>query len=65
LIVCTRLQGKQVRTTVRDGPAGAGPGRASVRGSGPDWLWFADIAYVPTWAGFLYRAIVLDVYCIG
>ena len=28
----------------------------------PDRLWVADITYVPTWAGFLYVAIVLDVY---
>jgi len=29
---------------------------------GPDRLWVADITYVPSWAGFLYVAIVLDVY---
>lgn len=29
---------------------------------GPDRLWVADITYVPTWAGFVYLAIVLDVY---
>ncbi len=28
----------------------------------PDRLWVADITYVPTWAGFLYLAIVLDVW---
>ena len=28
----------------------------------PDRLWVADITYIPTWAGFLYLAIVLDVY---
>ena len=28
----------------------------------PDRLWVADNTYVPTWAGFLYLAIVLDVY---
>lgn len=28
----------------------------------PDQLWVADITYVPTWAGFLYLAVVLDVY---
>jgi len=28
----------------------------------PDRLWVADITYVPTWMGFLYLAIVLDVY---
>lgn len=29
---------------------------------GPDRLWVADITYVPTWSGFLYVAIVLDVF---
>jgi putative transposase len=29
---------------------------------GPDQLWVADITYIPTWAGFLYLAMVLDVY---
>ena len=27
-----------------------------------DELWVADITYVPTWAGFLYLAVVLDVW---
>ena len=25
-------------------------------------LWVADITYVPTWSGFLYLAVVLDVW---
>ncbi|SER72448.1 Integrase core domain-containing protein [Giesbergeria anulus] len=25
-------------------------------------LWVADMTYIPTWAGFLYLAAVLDVY---
>ena len=29
---------------------------------GPDKLWVADITYVPTWAGFLFLAVVLDVF---
>jgi putative transposase len=29
---------------------------------GPDRLWVADITYIPTWTGFLYLAIVLDVW---
>jgi putative transposase len=29
---------------------------------GPDRLWVADITYIPTWAGFLYLAVVMDVY---
>lgn len=28
----------------------------------PDELWIADITYVPTWAGFLYLAVVLDAF---
>ncbi len=28
----------------------------------PNQLWVADITYVPTWAGFLFLAIVLDVF---
>jgi putative transposase len=27
-----------------------------------DRLWVADITYIPTWSGFLYLAMVLDVY---
>lgn len=28
----------------------------------PDQLWVADITYIPTWEGFLYLAVVLDVF---
>ncbi len=28
----------------------------------PNRLWVADITYIPTWAGFLYLAMVLDVF---
>jgi putative transposase len=28
----------------------------------PNTLWVADITYIPTWAGFLYLAVVLDVF---
>ena len=28
----------------------------------PDLLWVADTTYIPTWAGFLYFAVVLDTY---
>lgn len=30
--------------------------------AGPDQLWVADITYVPTWAGFMYLAVVLDAW---
>lgn len=29
---------------------------------GPNRLWVADITFIPTWSGFLYLAMVLDVY---
>jgi putative transposase len=29
---------------------------------GANQLWVADITYIPTWAGFLYLAVVLDVW---
>ena len=32
------------------------------RAAAPDRLWVADITYVPTWAGFLYLAVVLDAF---
>ena len=28
----------------------------------PDRIWVADITYVPTWTGFVYLAVVLDVF---
>ena len=55
---------KATFTTVRD-PAGR-PSDDLVKrdftATGPDQLWVADITYVPTWAGFLYLAVVLDVW---
>ncbi len=30
--------------------------------TGPDQLWVADITYIPTWAGFLYLAVVMDAF---
>ena len=30
--------------------------------TGPDLLWIADVTYIPTWAGFLYLAVVVDVW---
>ena len=29
---------------------------------GPNRLWVADMTYVPTWAGFIYLAVVLDAW---
>jgi putative transposase len=32
------------------------------RAKAADQLWVADVTYIPTWAGFMYLAIVLDVF---
>ena len=55
---------RSTRTTWRAKDARPAPDlvdRAFVA-TGPNELWVADITYVPTWAGFLYLAIVLDVW---
>ena len=36
--------------------------RRDFTATAPNQLWVADITYVPTWAGFLFLAIVLDVF---
>ena len=36
--------------------------RRQFTATAPDRLWVADITYVPTWAGFLYLAVVLDAH---
>jgi putative transposase len=50
--------------TVRDKDARPAPDLVDrdFTASGPDQLWVADITYVPTLAGFLYLAVVLDVW---
>ena len=52
------------RTTRRNAQARPGPDRVERRfaAQAPNRLWVADITYVPTLAGFLYLAIVLDVF---
>jgi putative transposase len=51
-------------TTVRDRDARPAPDlvERDFTATAPDQLWVADITYVPTWAGFLYLAVVLDVW---
>jgi putative transposase len=51
-------------TTIRDRAARPAPDlvqRAFVADA-PNKLWVADITYIPTWTGFLYLAVVLDVF---
>jgi putative transposase len=51
-------------TTIRDRDARPAPDLVDrkFQADAPDQLWVADITYVPTWAGFLYLAVVLDVF---
>lgn len=51
-------------TTVREPAAPVAPDRVDRQfvAAAPNVLWSADITYVPTWAGFLYLAVVLDVF---
>ena len=55
---------KAFRTTVRDETARPAPDlvERQFTAVGPDQLWVADITYVPTWAGFLYLAVVVDAW---
>jgi putative transposase len=55
---------KRYRTTVRDREARPAPDLVDRNFSveGPDQLWVADITYIPTWAGFLFLAVVLDAF---
>lgn len=61
LVGVSRRRG--VRTTIRDEQATPAPDLVArdFRASKPNVLWVADITYVPTLAGFLYLACVLDV----
>ena len=55
---------KWTKTTVRDEDERAAPDLVDrdFTATGPDQLWVADITYIPTWAGFLYLAVVMDVW---
>ena len=67
LLRCAGLHGchrrKGPRTTRRALDSAPAPDlvRRDFVAAAPDRLWVADITYVPTWAGFLYLAVVLDV----
>jgi putative transposase len=52
------------RTTVRDPAQPAAPDLVArdFTATEPNQLWVADITYIPTLAGFLYLAVVLDVW---
>jgi putative transposase len=68
LMKASDLQGvsrrKRTVTTRRDRSARPAPDLVDRQfsASRPNILWVADITYVPTWSGFLYLAVVLDVW---
>ena len=53
-----------VVTTQRDRQSKAAPDlvKRQFTATGINQLWVADMTYVPTWAGFFYLAVVMDVY---
>lgn len=55
---------KGVWTTVRDARQRPEPDRVErdFTAASPDELYVADITYVPSWEGFLYLAVVVDVF---
>jgi putative transposase len=59
--VCRR---RVVRTTRREetAPISDDLVRRAFTAPAPNRLWVADITYLPTWQGFLYLAVVLDVF---
>ena len=68
LMKAAGLQGvtrrKKAWTTRRDARSRPAPDLVDrdFTADGPNKLWVADITYIPTWAGFLYLAVVLDVW---
>ena len=62
LVGVSRRRG--TRTTRVDSSRGAAPDRVErqFHADAPDRLWVADITYVPTSAGFVFLAVVLDVF---
>ena len=57
-------RGKRVRATVpaADAARPADLVRRQFSPAAPDRLWVADFTYVPTWAGMVYVAFVIDAY---
>jgi putative transposase len=55
---------KGCRTTIGDRRAAAASDlvKRNFAASEPNRIWTADITYIPTWEGFVYLAVVLDVF---
>jgi putative transposase len=59
---CHRRKGVHTTRRAPDAAPAADLVRRDFTAPAPDRLWVADITYISTWMGFLYLAIVLDVY---
>ncbi len=59
--VCRRRRTTTTRKSKADRPAADLVDRAFAADE-PNQLWVADITYIPTWANFLYLAVVMDVW---
>jgi putative transposase len=59
------IRGKPIRTTVSDkaAPCPLDHVNRHFYAPAPNRLWVSDFTYVATWAGFVYVAFVIDVYC--
>jgi putative transposase len=69
LMRCAGIRGVSRRrgfvvTTKRDPAHRCAPDlvKREFAAGGPNRLWVADMTYIPTWAGFIFLAIVLDVW---
>jgi putative transposase len=62
--LCGASRRKWMTTTVRDHKARPAPDLVNRQfvAPAPNCVWVADITYIPTWAGVLYLAVVLDTF---
>jgi putative transposase len=62
LVGVSRRKGVKTTRRVADGQSAPDLVQRDFTATAPNQLWVADITYVPTWAGFLFLAIVLDAF---
>lgn len=58
------MRGKVVRTTA-NAPCPLDPVNWQFRAERPNQLWVSDFTYIPTWQGWLYVAVIIDVFARG
>ena len=62
LVGVSRRKGVKTTRRAADGQSAPDLVQRDFTATAPNQLWVADITYVPTWAGFLFLAIVLDAF---